>query len=129
MPSSSLSPLHFVRLGIVFEGDELVRNQDNAQRLVSYTRDGFRVLRSYELIEVLEFDSSRKCMSVIVRHCETGERVLYTKGADVAVLKRARRLAEGERATLDKTLSQFALQGWRTLVFAYRYFATYDHPY
>lgn len=109
------------RLGIVFEGDQLIRNQENIQRRICYTMDGFQVIKNYELIEVLEFDSSRKCMSVIIRHCETNEHLLYTKGADTAMFKKAKQLREDERALFDKSLSQFSLQGWRTLIFGYKH--------
>ena len=108
----------------MFEGDQLIKNQENIQRRISYTMDGFKVIKNYELIEVLEFDSSRKCMSVIIRHCETNEHILYTKGADIAMFKKAKQLTEDERAIFEKSLSQFSLQGWRTLLFGYKYLTT-----
>lgn len=40
----------------------------------------------FEILHVLAFDSTRKRMSVIVRHPLTKEIVLYTKGADSAIL-------------------------------------------
>ncbi|CAB0019266.1 unnamed protein product [Nesidiocoris tenuis] len=41
-----------------------------------------------EILKVLPFDSSRKCMSVIVRKPVTNEIVVYTKGADSAIFPR-----------------------------------------
>ena len=40
----------------------------------------------FEVLHVLAFDSTRKRMSVIVRHPLTKEIILYTKGADSAIL-------------------------------------------
>lgn len=40
----------------------------------------------FNILHVLMFDSTRKRMSVIVRHPLTSEIILYTKGADSAVL-------------------------------------------
>jgi len=40
----------------------------------------------FEILQVLPFDSSRKCMSVILRHPVTREKILYCKGADSTIL-------------------------------------------
>ena len=42
-------------------------------------------LVEYDVLHVLEFDSRRKCMSVIVRQKGTDQVILYTKGADSAI--------------------------------------------
>lgn len=42
----------------------------------------------YEILNVLPFDSFRKCMSVIVRHPDTKEIILYCKGADSTIFER-----------------------------------------
>ncbi|XP_078255336.1 phospholipid-transporting ATPase IA isoform X2 [Rhinoraja longicauda] len=69
----------------------------------------------YELLNVLEFTSNRKRMSVIVR-TPSGKLRLYCKGADTVIYER---LAESSRyrdITL-KHLEQFATEGLRTLCF------------
>lgn len=40
----------------------------------------------YEVLEILEFTSDRKRMSVVVRDCQSGKIILLSKGADEAVL-------------------------------------------
>lgn len=40
-----------------------------------------------ELLHILPFDSCRKMMSVVVRHPLSGEVVVYTKGADSAIME------------------------------------------
>lgn len=41
----------------------------------------------FEVLDTLTFDSNRKRMSVLVRHPITKEYVLYTKGADFAIME------------------------------------------
>lgn len=41
----------------------------------------------FEVLDTLTFDSTRKRMSVLVRHPITKEYVLYTKGADYAIME------------------------------------------
>lgn len=40
----------------------------------------------YEILKILPFDSSRKCMSIVVRKTGTQEILLYTKGADSSIM-------------------------------------------
>ncbi|KAK2966366.1 hypothetical protein RJ640_021510 [Escallonia rubra] len=80
---------------------------------------GLEVERKYKLLNLLEFSSSRKRMSVIVSD-ENGQIVLLCKGADNIVFNR---LADNGRTYQQATtmhLSSYAEDGLRTLVFAYR---------
>lgn len=49
------------------------------------TGDGFA---EYEILNILPFDSNRKCMSIIIRHPVTRQIILYCKGADSTLLPR-----------------------------------------
>ncbi|KAI9218647.1 hypothetical protein BC828DRAFT_388015 [Blastocladiella britannica] len=72
-----------------------------------------------ELLHIVEFDSDRKRMSVVVL-LPDGRRVLFVKGADSALLPR---LAESQADAVAKStgaLDEFANQGLRTLVLAWR---------
>ncbi|EFC47189.1 predicted protein, partial [Naegleria gruberi] len=74
------------------------------------------VSRTYDVLNILEFNSTRKRMSVIVRTPEN-EIVLYTKGADNVVFERlqpGQEHVEETRALLEK----HAAEGLRTLVCA-----------
>ncbi|KAK4785214.1 hypothetical protein SAY86_001903 [Trapa natans] len=82
---------------------------------------GEKVERVYQLLNVLEFNSSRKRMSVIVRD-EKGKLFLLCKGADSVMFKR---LAKSGREFEDNTrehVKGYAIAGLRTLVLAYREF-------
>ena len=51
---------------------------------------------AFEVLHVLSFDSNRKRMSVIVKHPMSKEIILYTKGADSAVLSILAKKYKGE---------------------------------
>ncbi|KAF8448709.1 hypothetical protein L210DRAFT_3387838 [Boletus edulis BED1] len=72
----------------------------------------------YEILNVCEFNSTRKRMSTIVR-APDGQIKLYCKGADTVILER---LGKHQLFT-EKTLSHledYATEGLRTLCIAYR---------
>uniref|UniRef100_A0A672T308 Phospholipid-transporting ATPase n=1 Tax=Sinocyclocheilus grahami TaxID=75366 RepID=A0A672T308_SINGR len=66
------------------------------------------IQRSYEMLAILDFNNVRKRMSVIVRNPE-GKLSLYCKGADTIIYER-----------LHPSCSEFAGEGLRTLVLAYK---------
>lgn len=72
--------------------------------------------------QVLPFDSSRKCMSIVVRHPISGEIVLYSKGADSTVLPSLSSTDEdtSSMTKIRQQLNSYARQGLRTLVMARR---------
>ncbi|XP_051505050.1 probable phospholipid-transporting ATPase IA isoform X1 [Myxocyprinus asiaticus] len=70
----------------------------------------------YELLHVLEFTSTRKRMSVIMR-TPSGKIRLYCKGADTVICERLADSSRYKDITL-KHLEQFATEGLRTLCFA-----------
>uniref|UniRef100_A0A4W3HUP6 Phospholipid-transporting ATPase n=1 Tax=Callorhinchus milii TaxID=7868 RepID=A0A4W3HUP6_CALMI len=73
--------------------------------------------RMYEVLNVLEFSSNRKRMSVIVR-MPSGKIRLYCKGADNVIFQRLAENSMYGEQTLNH-LQQFATDGLRTLCFAY----------
>ncbi|KAG8654039.1 phospholipid-transporting ATPase 3 isoform X2 [Manihot esculenta] len=73
----------------------------------------------YEILNVLEFNSTRKRQSVVCRYPD-GRLVLYCKGADTVIYER---LADGNDDLKKITrghLEQFGSAGLRTLCLAYR---------
>ncbi|KAL8139510.1 hypothetical protein V2J09_005531 [Rumex salicifolius] len=81
--------------------------------------NGREVDRVYQLLHVLEFSSSRKRMSVIVRN-EENQILLLCKGADSVMFER---LSEDGRAFETETkdhINKYAEAGLRTLVIAYK---------
>eukprot|EP01059_Diplonema_ambulator_P033251 TRINITY_DN6877_c0_g1_i4.p1 TRINITY_DN6877_c0_g1~~TRINITY_DN6877_c0_g1_i4.p1 ORF type:complete len:1050 (+),score=279.10 TRINITY_DN6877_c0_g1_i4:106-3255(+) len=70
---------------------------------------------------ILPFSSDRKMMSVIVRHPSDGL-MLLNKGADASVIKNLNRARADERELgfINKSLDDFACDGYRTLCMAHR---------
>lgn len=69
---------------------------------------------SYEILNVLEFTSARKRMSVIVRNAK-GEIKLYCKGADTVIYERLAPNGQAYRDITLRHLEDFATEGLRTL--------------
>ena len=73
----------------------------------------------YEILCLLPFDSSRKRMSIIVRHNDAI--YLYIKGAESSIESRLSDSNDGDiKAATDQHSLHFAEQGYRSLLVAYR---------
>lgn len=80
------------------------------------------MIHKYKCLNVLEFDSARKMMSVIVQDTVTKKIEVLTKGADSFVEEKLTR-AERDNKDLDKCkehILRFAETGLRTLMLAKR---------
>ena len=77
--------------------------------------------KRFEILNILEFNSTRKRMSVIARTPE-GEIVLYCKGADSVVYERLRHVAGGQAhaSATQAHMDDYAASGLRTLCLAKR---------
>lgn len=111
-------------MGFVFRGRD--REILMLQTPFSVDENGEEVMEKYELLNILEFTSVRKRMSVILRKMDSDdERIfLLTKGADNVIFERLRKgggtEAEALKKATEKHLDEFAGQGLRTLTLAYR---------
>ncbi|NWX22623.1 AT8B3 ATPase, partial [Aegotheles bennettii] len=72
--------------------------------------------RTYKVLAMLDFNSDRKRMSVLVRDPQ-GTIRLYTKGADTVILERLQRRGPDETFT-ERALDRFAEETLRTLCLA-----------
>ncbi|GAB4840230.1 Putative phospholipid-transporting ATPase 9 [Ancistrocladus abbreviatus] len=78
-----------------------------------------KIDRSYKILNVLEFNSTRKRMSVVVQ-TEEGRILLLSKGADSVMFARlAKDGADFEEETMEH-VNQYADSGLRTLILGYR---------
>ncbi|PSR73519.1 hypothetical protein PHLCEN_2v10631 [Hermanssonia centrifuga] len=93
---------------------------------VGKTRNGIEIevmgqSERYIPLQMLEFNSTRKRMSVIVRNPQ-GQIVLYCKGADSVIYQRLAADHDPElKDNTSKDMEAFANGGLRTLCIAYRY--------
>ncbi|TRM59263.1 hypothetical protein BD626DRAFT_508757 [Schizophyllum amplum] len=86
-------------------------------------------IERYELLNVLEFTSARKRMSVVLRKLDDddGRLFLFTKGADNVIFERLRPGADDMKTTTEDHLSEFARHGLRTLTLAYKVIREEDY--
>ncbi|XP_062573567.1 phospholipid-transporting ATPase IF-like [Saccostrea cucullata] len=101
------------RYGVVFHGTR----EDHLE--VTFHGE----MRRYKLLHVLEFDATRKRMSVIVQR-ENDEIVLLCKGAETAVLKLG---ISGEIDKTNQHIHDYAVLGLRTLALGKRVFTPKEY--
>ena len=79
-------------------------------------------LDRYELLNVLEFNSARKRMSVIVRKLDDDDKsvMLLSKGADNVIFDRLKEGNDDLKDVTEDHLADFASEGLRTLTLAWR---------
>lgn len=79
-------------------------------------------LEHYQLVNILEFTSTRKRMSVIVKKLDEGDDRLFllTKGADNVIFERLKPGGDDLKAITEEHLDSFANEGLRTLTLAYK---------
>ncbi|OCT99475.1 phospholipid-transporting ATPase VD [Xenopus laevis] len=84
---------------------------------------------TFQVLHILPFDSVRKRMSVIIRHPLTNQVVVYTKGADSAIMDLIAKTSGDSKAAVvqkniqkltQKHLDDYARGGLRTLCIAKR---------
>ncbi|XP_061649295.1 phospholipid-transporting ATPase IH-like isoform X5 [Phyllopteryx taeniolatus] len=95
------------RLGYTY-----LRLKDNHMEILNKDDE----IERFELLHVLNFDSVRRRMSVIVR-ASSGEYLLFCKGADSAIFPR---VVSGKLAQVKARVEQNAVEGLRTLCVAYK---------
>ena len=109
---------------------------DDLELVKAASRQGFKLVQTsfdkktviiggktvdFEILNILNFSSERKRMSIIFRDQE-GKIKIYTKGADSEIIKR---LSERSRKTecfkkINNDIDYFSNLGYRTLMIAYR---------
>ncbi|XP_054163939.1 phospholipid-transporting ATPase VD-like [Oppia nitens] len=78
----------------------------------------------FKLLNILPFDSTRKKMSIILKHPKTNEIILFCKGSDSAILESLAKTDDQEMTTIIDTtkrqLDYYSKQGLRTLCMSKR---------
>jgi phospholipid-translocating ATPase len=101
-------------VGFVFHG----RDRETLRLKTPFSEE----LEKYELLNILEFTSARKRMSVVLKKLDDsdGRLFLLTKGADNVIFERLKPGSEELKKTTEKQLDEFANEGLRTLTLAYK---------
>ncbi len=92
--------------------DFIDRNQEQVQLHDHYAGQDVR----YEVLDVLEFTSARRRMSVVVRDTASGEVRLLCKGADTVMLKLLKGGQEKQVEATEKIMEDHSNDGLRCLV-------------
>ncbi|CAL5028041.1 unnamed protein product [Urochloa decumbens] len=89
-------------------------SRDSSTAEIRFNGSKFR----YELLDILEFTSDRKRMSVVVKEGQTGKILLLSKGADEAILPRA--YPEQQIQSYLEAVEMYSQLGLRTLCLGWR---------
>jgi phospholipid-translocating ATPase len=116
------SPDELALVNMAFAYDCSLINRTPQTVLMNIPQEG---VAEFELLQVLPFDSHRKCMSIVVRKSGSQEIVMYTKGADSTIMSNLTPcLPDSEefniREQTQNQLEMYARQGLRVLVMARR---------
>lgn len=101
-------------VGLEYQGDQKCAETSTITRTIKFDNCVYK----YKLLDILDFDSDRKRMSVIVRDMQDNKIILLCKGAESSVYKCC---ISGNIQSCDADIKMFAKKGWRTLALAYRY--------
>lgn len=102
------------KLGIIYKGEK----KENITSLSIKSFDYVNRINNYEILHTLEFDTTRKRMSVIVRCMNTQKIFVLCKGADSSVIEKS--IHSTNIQLVNRQINEFALVGWRTLVIAFK---------
>ncbi|KAJ2466618.1 aminophospholipid translocase [Coemansia sp. RSA 2322] len=105
--------------GALVKGAALIDFVFHTRKPRSIAVDVMGVDKEYEVLNINEFNSTRKRMSAVLR-CPDGSIKMYCKGADTVILER---LSENNNPYVQKTLrhlEEYATEGLRTLCIAMR---------
>ncbi|WVZ85067.1 hypothetical protein U9M48_032027 [Paspalum notatum var. saurae] len=89
-------------------------SKDNSSAGIYFNGSDFH----YELLDILEFTSDRKRMSVVIKDGQTGKILLLSKGADEAILPRASAGQQIQRYL--EAVEMYSQLGLRTLCLGWR---------
>ncbi|KAH6556188.1 hypothetical protein KP509_1Z197900 [Ceratopteris richardii] len=102
------------RLGVF-----LYDRSESSINLKLFNKDGSASLSNYKLLNVIEFSSNRKRMSVIVRTPD-GSLLLFCKGADDVIFDLLDKNNKDYVSITRKHMNEYGEAGLRTLAVAYR---------
>ena len=114
------TPFGSTNVGGPEDGDDII-HRESGYSSTTTAEEGS--LERYELLNILEFTSARKRMSVVLRKLDGDDSRLFllSKGADSVIFERLKPGAGEElKQVTEKHLDEFASQGLRTLTLAYK---------
>ncbi len=145
--ASSPDELSFVKfctkIGVHFEGDYIDKSSNKLIRRIMYSTshhshynktlhnkndlmNSSLIVKEYEILNVLEFDSTRKRMSILIYDSDLDRYMVFCKGADSAIF--AKSICQTSQI-YDRCLKEFSEKGWRTMVLAFKIITKSEYEY
>ena len=103
-----------IKLDIIYEGED--KDPDSSAMVRKILFKGATL--KYKILQVFEFDSTRKRMSVILEDTQSNKIFLFCKGAETSIFPCC---IKGDIQSCKDDIDKFALQGWRTLALAFKH--------
>ncbi|KAI5069580.1 hypothetical protein GOP47_0015881 [Adiantum capillus-veneris] len=100
-------------------GFEFAKRTQTSVHVRESDLSGRKLEREYKVLNLLEFNSTRKRMSVVVRD-EDGQIYLFCKGADSVIFERLSKAGREYEEATKLHLANYGDAGLRTLALAYR---------
>eukprot|EP00250_Pteridium_aquilinum_P010204 c19213_g1_i1 orf=370-3075(+) len=100
-------------------GFEFTKRSQTSVYIRESDSSGRKVEREYKVLNLLEFNSTRKRMSVVVRD-EEGQIYVFCKGADSVISERLSKTGREFEEATKAHLANYGDAGLRTLALAYR---------
>jgi phospholipid-translocating P-type ATPase (flippase) len=91
--------------------------------LIEFKVHETKTSEEFKRICILEFNSDRKRMSVVLQELKTGRFLIFTKGADSVMFKRLSKSYNDPKYinSIQKYVETFSSRGFRTLVMSFKY--------
>ena len=109
-----------IKLGIIYEGEDKDPDSSAMIRKIIFKNSTLR----FKVLQVFEFDSTRKRMSVILEDMQTNKIMLFCKGAETSIFPCC---TKGDIQSCKDDIDKFAVQGWRTLALSYKYLSKTEY--
>lgn len=103
-----------LKLDIIYEGEDKDPNSSAMIRKIIFKNSTLR----FKVLQVFEFDATRKRMSVVLEDMQTKKIVLFCKGAETSIFPIC---TQGSIQKCRDDIDTFAIKGWRTLALSYKY--------
>lgn len=100
------------------------RENNKIIRKVRYNNKYEKRDKFYEILHILEFDSDRKRMSILVKDLQRKEFLLFCKGADTSMMEKC---VCKTSDLYDAPLKSFSENGWRVMVMAYKILNEFEY--
>ncbi|OMJ82799.1 hypothetical protein SteCoe_16396 [Stentor coeruleus] len=104
-----------------------IRSEFMVLDIIPFRMKEDKISEVFERICILEFNSDRKRMSVILKEVNTGNYLIFMKGADLMMFQRiSKNNNPGYVEYIKRNVDIFSSRGFRTLVMSFKYIEPHE---